>query len=210
MAPTSSSRGLGLNPVTESIQPRDRSVRGGDSPPHPAALPIEELLADCSFQRTRRSGPGGQHRNKVETAVIVTHVPSGIHAEANERRSQSQNRSVAIFRLRTKLALGIRRSVNSATAPTPLWCSRSQGGRLAVSSEHDDFPAVLAEALDQLGACRWDLRQAATNLKVTRSQLTRFLQQEPRAWQLAQRSAREGRSSGTSVDGTAGDPREIT
>ena len=35
---------------------------------HPAELPIPELLRQCEVVHTRRSGPGGQHRNKVETA----------------------------------------------------------------------------------------------------------------------------------------------
>ncbi|HYW80276.1 MAG TPA: peptide chain release factor-like protein, partial [Thermoguttaceae bacterium] len=77
-------------------------------PVHPAALPADALFEQCDMRRLRRSGPGGQHRNKVETAVVLTHRPTGISAEANERRSQAQNRNVAIARLRMNLALGIR------------------------------------------------------------------------------------------------------
>src|SRR5262249_15351793 len=67
---------------------------------HPAALPVEELLADCDVRRTRRSGPGGQRRNKVETAVTIVHRPTTISAEASERRSQAENCTLALFRLR--------------------------------------------------------------------------------------------------------------
>ena len=59
---------------------------------HPAATRAEQLLAECEVRRLRRSGPGGQHRNKVETAVALRHLPTGVQAEANERRSQAQNR----------------------------------------------------------------------------------------------------------------------
>ena len=68
--------------------------------PHPAAVPAVDLLKDCAVERTRRSGPGGQHRNKVETAIVLTHRPTGIQAEASERRSQPENLAVATFRLR--------------------------------------------------------------------------------------------------------------
>ena len=80
---------------------------------HPAALPDEELLAQCGLGRGRASGPGGQHRNKVETAVTIAHRPTGVSAQASERRSQIENKRVALRRLRLKLAIEIR------THPSP-------------------------------------------------------------------------------------------
>ena len=59
-----------------------------DQTVHPASLDVQRLLVDCESRRERRGGPGGQHRNKVETAVVLRHLPTGIVAEANERRSQ--------------------------------------------------------------------------------------------------------------------------
>ena len=76
--------------------------------PHPAALDDEELLGQCSLGRGRSSGPGGQHRNKVETKITIKHTPTGISAQAGERRSQGENKRVAVFRLRTALAVGHR------------------------------------------------------------------------------------------------------
>jgi hypothetical protein len=157
---------------------------------HPAQLPIEQLLGDCTFQRTRRSGPGGQHRNKVETAVVVEHTPTGIRAEANERRSQEQNRQAAIQRLRVRLALEFRNP--SAEEISELWRSRTVGGKLSVNVEHADFPALLAEALDTIEAENLDLATAATHLGVSSSQLVKFLKLEPAALALVNRQ-REAR-----------------
>ncbi|MDR0865710.1 MAG: peptide chain release factor H, partial [Candidatus Symbiothrix sp.] len=55
-------------------------------------------------QTLKASGPGGQHVNKTESAVRVTHIPSGISVMASENRSQLQNKKQAIERLRIKLA----------------------------------------------------------------------------------------------------------
>lgn len=140
---------------------------------HPAALPIVELLKACDENRTRRSGPGGQHRNKVETAVILVHRPTGIAAEASERRSQAENRTVAIKRLRLKLALEHRTPAASA-APSALWRSRTRGSRIVISREHDDYPALVAEALDRLQAAGFDIAPAAAALGVTGTQLVRL------------------------------------
>lgn len=148
---------------------------------HPASLAGEVLLADCRSRRLRRGGPGGQHRNKVETAVQLLHVPSGIAAEANERRSQAANRAVALFRLRVNLALAVRGSGPLERHPSPLWRSRCAGGRIAISPDHDDFPALLAEALDVLALADDDVSGAAEILDLTASQFVKLLKKESRA-----------------------------
>lgn len=152
---------------------------------HPAQLPIEQLLCDCSFQRTRRSGPGGQHRNKVETAVVVEHLPTGIRAEANERRSQQQNRQMVLQRLRVRLAIDIR--TPAVTEVSDLWSSRLSGGKLGINSQHTDFPAILAEALDTVAGNEFDLAAAAPHLGVSSSQLVKLLKLEPAALALVNR-----------------------
>jgi hypothetical protein len=154
---------------------------------HPAVCSPEQLWGECRVRRLRRSGPGGQNRNKVETAVSLHHLPTGVRAEANERRSQAQNRSTALFRLRVNLALEIRRPFVPSDAPSPLWRSRSGGGMLKVSASHDDFPALLAEALDVLAACRAEPKPSAAAIGCTPSQLVRFLKLDPRALALVNR-----------------------
>ena len=146
---------------------------------HPAALPVEALLADCRIQHTRRSGPGGQHRNKVATAVVITHQPTGLRTEASERRRQSENHAAAVFRLRVQLALRVR--TERPGPPSELWQSRLRGGRLAINPAHHDFPAILAEALDVLAMHDHDPRPAAEHLACTASQLIRLLKLEPSA-----------------------------
>ncbi len=133
------------------------------------------------MRRERRSGPGGQHRNKVETAVVLIHRPSGVKAEASERRSQHENRRVATTRLRIKLALEVRHPRPPNTVPSPRWKLRRQSGSFRVNPDHDDFAPLLAEALDVIEAQQYDLPAAAASLHVTTSQLVRFLKLEPRA-----------------------------
>ncbi|MDR6319621.1 peptide chain release factor family protein [Actinoplanes couchii] len=59
--------------------------------------------ADVRVDVYRDSGPGGQHRNKVETAVRLTHHPTGTVVTAVDSRSQHENRRVAWQRLQTAL-----------------------------------------------------------------------------------------------------------
>jgi protein subunit release factor B len=73
--------------------------------PPPYATDRETLEKESVLEFTRGSGPGGQHRNRRETAVRVRHLPSGITLIASERRSQARNRDLAFERLSEKLTL---------------------------------------------------------------------------------------------------------
>jgi ribosome-associated protein len=67
-------------------------------------LSDDALLAQCEKQTHRGSGPGGQHRNKTDTAVRLVHQPTGVVAEGKDQRSQLSNIRAALGRLREKLA----------------------------------------------------------------------------------------------------------
>lgn len=72
-----------------------------------AIQPVDETCfhsQDVSWETMRASGPGGQHVNRTESAVRVTHVPTGLQATAMEERSQHRNRKLALARLAKKLA----------------------------------------------------------------------------------------------------------
>ena len=148
---------------------------------HPAALPPDDLLVQCDETRTRRGGPGGQHRNKVETAVVLVHRSTGVSAEGSERRSQAENRRVALWRLRLLLAISHREPPNAA-GPSPLWQSRVRGRQLVIAAGHDDYPTLVAEAIDGLMAVGFEMRPAADALGVSMSQLTKLFRKVPAAW----------------------------
>jgi peptide chain release factor len=59
---------------------------------------------ELRWETMRASGPGGQHVNRTESAIRVTHVASGIQAVASEERSQHSNRKQALARLSKKLS----------------------------------------------------------------------------------------------------------
>lgn len=175
--------------------------------PHPACLADEDLLKQCRIGRGRAGGPGGQNRNKVETLVIITHLPTNLEAHAGERRSQGENKAVALRRLRLLLATRVRvdpppppRDLDALLAPggacSALWRSRRRTvggtGRIACNPEHRDFPSLLAEALDVIAASAWEPAPAARRLDVTTSQLIGLVRDHPPAL-LAWNAARAQR-----------------
>ncbi|MCA9286852.1 MAG: peptide chain release factor-like protein [Phycisphaerales bacterium] len=153
--------------------------------PHPSTLAEDELLKHCSIEFGRVAGPGGQNRNKVETAVYIAHRPTAVDTHATERRSQGQNRHVAIFRLRLKLAWKVRTwTRRDGHRPSELWVSRRQGEKMSVNPEHADYPALLAEALDVVVARGYDVAGSAGILGITMSQLARLIRHQKHAFSM--------------------------
>ncbi|MFD2234611.1 peptide chain release factor H [Phaeospirillum tilakii] len=70
--------------------------------PPPAGPAWDER--DLRFDTCRASGPGGQHVNKTNSAVRVTHLKTGLTAFAQEERSQHRNKALAVARLAAQLA----------------------------------------------------------------------------------------------------------
>lgn len=79
---------------------------------------------DITWKTAKASGPGGQHTNKTETAVLAIHRPSGLRVSAQEARSQIQNKKIAMKKLEALLN-GINQ-IHQTTITTHRWQSHYQ------------------------------------------------------------------------------------
>lgn len=94
----------------QRIPKTEKSGRIHTSTASVAMLPVAEASEvdikpnDIKIEFFRSSGPGGQNVNKVETAVRIAHLPSGLVVTSQSSRSQQKNREQATVLLRTRLA----------------------------------------------------------------------------------------------------------
>lgn len=144
-----------------------------------------QLLAECELHLHRTGGPGGQHRNKVSSAVRLVHRPSGITVAASERRSQHENRANALHRLREAIVLFARAPLSNPV----IWPPNIQlaDGRLRVSQKNPEYLTVLGLALDAIAAHAGSTQAAGQALGVTATSLVRFLGEHGKALNEANR-----------------------
>lgn len=144
------------------------------------------LLADCRFDAFRGPGPGGQKRNKTSNSIRLTHGPTGAVVIAGESRSQAENKSRAVRRLKLRLAVQFRHAIDPRGWEPPAWFGQVvQLGRLAVSTHNEHYPRTAALVLDLLDARRGTVGDVAKLLGVTTSSVVKFLEREPDLWGAA-------------------------
>lgn len=141
------------------------------------------LFAQCEFDRYRASGPGGQKRNKTESAVRLRHRPTGLEAQANESRSQHENRARALSRLRLTIALTLRAPIDVASYTPP----PSLLAALVHAAGRRDPARVTAFAslFDVLEAASWQVGDAAKLLGTSSAAISRLLLVDDRVWRAA-------------------------
>ena len=167
----------------------DHRTRTDPSQPDWLSLDDRQLLAQCEVHTYRASGPGGQHRNKTDSAVRLHHGPTGLVVTATECRSQHENKARAIKRLRQAIALQARRPVDRAAFRWPAWYADIVGPqrRLEVSPKSGAYWHVVRLVMDVLEACGGSVADAGEVLGLTTANLVHFIQGDAKMWEHANR-----------------------
>jgi len=148
----------------------------------------DDLLRECRSESFQASGPGGQKRNRVYSAVRLTHLPTGISSESSKSRKAGLNQVSALSKLRLKAALGIikiftlepnsRKDYSGLIKDWPPF-------RDKINKNHRDFPDCVFSALNSFWIQRSEISKAAAQLGVSSSALTRFFKIDNQVWAQA-------------------------
>jgi hypothetical protein len=154
------------------------------------------LLAQCDLHTYKSSGPGGQHRNKVSSAVRLKHRPTGIAAHGDDSRSQHENKRLAIQRLRMNIACQLRGQIDLAGLAIPPVVTEcmfiARGGpakgnnRLDVGRKDARYWPVACFLLDLLQACNGQLSSAGKCLGITTGNFSSMIESDRHLFAAAQ------------------------
>lgn len=139
----------------------------------------DALIAQSEVDRYRASGPGGQHRNKTESAVRLRHKPTGVTAIGEDSRSQAENKIHAVRRLRSAIALEVREALAlDGYAPSPRLAALVAGGTAPLGAKTrltGEYWAAIAELLDLLVAGALEIGATAQRLGISTGAMSKLL-----------------------------------
>lgn len=139
----------------------------------------DALIAQSEVDRYRASGPGGQHRNKTESAVRLRHKLTGTTAIGEDSRSQSENKLHAVRRLRSAIALEVREPVElDGFVPSRRLAAFVAAGTAPLGVKTrltGEYWAAIAELLDLLVAGELEIGATAQRLGITTGATSKLL-----------------------------------
>ena len=130
-----------------------------------------KLIAFCSAEGFQTSGPGGQKRNRKFSAIRITHKSTGIFVVSTETRSQSDNRRIALKKIRLKLAVEIRGPEVSLD-------------RLKIGLSNSEYPLWIALLFDRLWNFKFSISKTANSLHTSTAQLIKLIARDPSIWKI--------------------------
>jgi hypothetical protein len=153
-------------------------------------LQDDGLLKECLVSHFQASGPGGQKRNRVYSAVRLKHRPSGLDVTASEHRQSSANLRSALARLRLQMALSLKPGTGFSTPgdshDTALELPESWPQfRVPVKTGHRDLPNMVFLSLYLLNQYSGEVSSVARKLQVSTSSLVKFLKSDKQVWKKA-------------------------
>jgi len=139
----------------------------------------DALIGQCEVDRYRASGPGGQHRNKTESAVRLRHKLSGVSAIGEDSRSQAENKIHAVRRLRSAIALEVREPIQlQGFVPSARLAAFVAAGTapLGAKTRHTgEYWTSIGELLDLLVGNGLEIGTTAQLLGITTGALSKLL-----------------------------------
>ncbi|MDR1760774.1 MAG: peptide chain release factor-like protein [Fibrobacter sp.] len=135
-------------------------------------MSLDELIRHCKIKHFQGGGPGGQHRNKTNTGIVLIMPEYGLETKSCESRSAHENKTHALHRMRLAIALNVREPLK------PLGEYRFPGSEGRIRSSNFGFPQFIAEVLDIAAENNGNPKPAAEIFGLTASALNRILGQE--------------------------------